>query len=131
MRTGAQGLRLSEIPKLSENLRELSRLGIVDRAGRSALRRWVEDIGPVFDECKFLAAWVSQGRRVGQSTMFTTIRSRGVGSNDLYDEDVVRVPDSNALAVIDPFISLARRGSWAGIKQAEIGQSPPADESLE
>ena len=37
-RTGAQGLRLPEIPQLPQKLRELSRLGPVDRAGRKALR---------------------------------------------------------------------------------------------
>ena len=55
-RSGAQGLRLSEIPQLPQNLRELSRLGAADRAGRTAIRRWVEDHGPVFDEVGFLAA---------------------------------------------------------------------------
>lgn len=42
-RAGAQGLRLSEIPQLPQQLRELSRLGDVDRAGRKALRKWAKD----------------------------------------------------------------------------------------
>jgi hypothetical protein len=33
-RRGAQGLRLSEIPQLPQQLRELSRLASLDRAGR-------------------------------------------------------------------------------------------------
>ncbi len=41
-RAGAQGLRLSEIPQLPQQLRELSRLSTVDRAGRKALRQWAE-----------------------------------------------------------------------------------------
>ena len=44
-RTGAQGLRLPEIPQLPQKLRELSRLGPVDRAGRKALREWAEGCG--------------------------------------------------------------------------------------
>ena len=36
-RAGAQGLRLSEIPQLPQQLREMSRLGVVDRASRKAL----------------------------------------------------------------------------------------------
>lgn len=36
-RAGAQGLRLSEIPQLPQQLRELSRLSVVDRAGRRTL----------------------------------------------------------------------------------------------
>ena len=36
-RTGAQGLRLPEIPQLPQQLRELSCLGVVDRASRKAL----------------------------------------------------------------------------------------------
>jgi hypothetical protein len=47
-RAGAQGLRLSEIPQLPQNLRELSRLGALDRAARTRLRRWVESNGPIF-----------------------------------------------------------------------------------
>jgi len=41
-RAGAQGLRLSEIPQLPQQIRELSRLALVDRAGRKTLRRWAE-----------------------------------------------------------------------------------------
>ena len=44
-RAGAQGLRLSEIPQLPQQLRELSRLSSVDRAGRRALRKWAQEQG--------------------------------------------------------------------------------------
>ncbi len=64
-RAGAQGLRLSEIPQLPRNLAGLSRLEIVDRAGRKALRKWVEDCGYVVDEAVFLRQWENQGRRGG------------------------------------------------------------------
>ena len=231
-RSGAQGLRLSEIPELPKNLRELSRLATVDRAGRTILRRWVEDQGPVFDESDFKAAWNAQGQRGGaehhvyhdqdqgrwfkrlyygvnlstlgeyfdrmrlHSVIFSetayrlegfTINAKskalapvvsqphvevdilrppvskgetdelmagmgfapvqlyhndvlddgyfaylhpitGVLAHDLHDENVVRVPESEALAVIDPYISLARRGSWAAFKLEEIGLPPPSDE---
>jgi hypothetical protein len=44
-RAGTQGLRLSEIPQLPQQLRELSRLSSVDRAGRRALRKWAQEQG--------------------------------------------------------------------------------------
>jgi len=231
-RAGAQGLRLSEIPQLPQNLRELSRLGVADRVGRTALRRWVEGHGPVFDEDAFLAAWNAQGRLGGaehhvyhdqeksrwfkrlyhgvnhstlgdyfdrmrlHSALFPetayrlegfTINAKskalapvvsqphvevdttrppvskgetdelmaamgfapvqlyhngvlddgyfaylhpatGVLAHDLHDENVVRLPDADDLAVIDPFISLARAGTWAALKLAEIGLPPPPDD---
>ncbi len=34
------------------------------------------------------------------------------------------------LAVIDPYISLGRRGTWAALKLAEVGISCPADDPL-
>lgn len=46
-RAGSQGLRLSEIPQLPQQLRELTRLAPLDRAGRKALRIWAEDHGHV------------------------------------------------------------------------------------
>lgn len=232
-REGAQGLRLSEIPKLPENIRELSRLRAVDQAGRKALRIWVEQHGVIFDESAFLTSWKQQGKRGGaehhvyhdqdkgrwfkrlyhsinHSTLGDyfdrmllhgvifpetayrlegfTINAKskelapvvsqphvevdisrppvtkeetdellagmgfapvqlyhngilddgyfaylhpfaGVLAHDLHDENVVRVPGSDALAVIDPFISLARRGTWAAFKLEEIGFPPPPDES--
>lgn len=64
-RAGAQGLRLSEIPQLAQQLRELSRLGPVDRAGRKALRNWAEEHGHVFDANGFLQHWSAQGPRGG------------------------------------------------------------------
>lgn len=233
-RAGAQGLRLSEIPQLPQQLRELSRLGPVDRAGRKALRQWAENHGHVFDEDHFLQLWNAQGRRggaehqvyydpeagrwfkrlyhgVNSSTLgdylvrmrlhavlfpetayrmegFTinpkskelapvvsqphvevdTIRPlvakfetddlmaamgfapvqlmhdgvlddgyfaylhpvTGVLAHDLHDENVVRLPETEVLAVIDPYISLARRGTWAAIKLAEVGYPTPPDDPL-
>jgi hypothetical protein len=38
------------------------------------------------------------------------------------------MPNTEAIAVIDPFISLARRGTWAAIKLAEIGLAPPPED---
>jgi len=98
-RTGAQGLRRSESPPLAQQLRELSRLSAVDRAGRKALRKWAIESGQVLDESD-------------------------------HDENVVRLPETGELAVIDPYISLARRGTWAAIKLAEIGFPTPDDDPL-
>ena len=56
----------------------------------------------------------------------------GVLAHDLHDENVVRIPESNTLAVIDPCLSLARLGTWAAIKIAELGwPTPPDDQSPE
>lgn len=52
----------------------------------------------------------------------------GVLTHDLHDQNVVRIPESGALAVIDPYISLARLGTWAAIKLAEVGFPTPPDE---
>jgi hypothetical protein len=52
----------------------------------------------------------------------------GILAHDLHDENVVRMPGTNELAVIDPCISLVRRGTWAAIKLAEIGYPPPDDD---
>ncbi len=60
-RTGAQGLRLSEIPQLPQSIPELSRLGAVDRTARSHLRHWVDSHGPIFEESTFIQAWEAQG----------------------------------------------------------------------
>jgi hypothetical protein len=235
-RAGAQGLRLSEIPQLPQQLRELSRLGIVDRAGRKALRKWAEGSGHLIDEERFLRLWKAQGNRggaehqvyhdqdsgrwfkrlyhgVNSSTLgdyLTRMRLHavlfpetayrlegftinpkskelapvvsqphvevdtthplvaksetddlmatmgfapvqlihdgilddgyfaylhpvtGVLAHDLHDENVVRLPETGDLAVIDPYISLARRGTWAAIKLAEVGYpTPPDDQSPE
>jgi hypothetical protein len=51
----------------------------------------------------------------------------GVLAHDLHDENVVRLPETDALAVIDPYISLARLGTWAAIKLAEVGYPTPPD----
>ena len=234
-RAGAQGLRLSEIPQLPQQLRELSRLSAVDRAGRRTLRKWVEDTGRIVDEGAFLRRWQAQRERggaehqvyhdeesgrwfkrlyhgVNQSTLgdylvrmrlhavlfpetayrlegFTiNPRSRelapvvsqphvevdmtrplvskgetdallaimgfapvellhdgiadggyyaylhpvtGLLAHDLHDENVVRLPGTDGLAVIDPYISPARRGTWAAIKLAEAGLAPPPDDPPE
>ncbi len=231
-RAGTQGLRLSEIPQLPQQLRELSRLSAVDRAGRKALRKWAMETGLVLDEAEFLGHWKDQGKPggaehqvyhdkasnrwfkrlyhgVNSSTLgdylvrmrlhavlfpesayrlegFTlnpknkelapvvsqphievdTTRSpvtqaetldlmaamgfapvqlmhdgilddgyyaylhpvTGVLAHDLHDENVVRIPDTGELAVIDPYISLARRGTWAALKLAEIGHPIPPDD---
>ncbi|PAW71383.1 MAG: hypothetical protein B9S30_00990 [Verrucomicrobiia bacterium Tous-C5FEB] len=231
-RTGAQGLRLSEIPQLPRNIRELSRLGAADRAGRKALRKWAEAGGHVFDEATFFRNWEEQGKRGGaehqvfhdqesgrwfkrlyhgvnhstlgdylvrmrlhavlfpetayrlegftinaKSKELATVVSQphievdttrplvtkaetddlmagmgfapvqlihngvqddgyfaylnpvsGVLAHDLHDENVVRIPGTEELAVIDPYISLARAGTWTAIKLAEIGFPPPPDD---
>jgi hypothetical protein len=43
-RAGTQGLRLSEIPELPQSIPELSRLGAVDRAALSGLRRHISSL---------------------------------------------------------------------------------------
>jgi len=56
----------------------------------------------------------------------------GVLAHDLHDENVVHLPESDALVVIDPYISLARRGTWAAMKLAEVGfPIPPDDPGME
>jgi len=233
-RAGAQGLRLSEIPQLPQQLRELSRLAPVDRAGRISLRKWAEESGQVIEEVGFLQRWNEQGKRGGaehqvyydpdvgrwfkrlyhgvnastlgdylvrmrlHGVLFPetayrlegfTINPRnrelapvvsqphvevntglplvtksetddlmammgfapvqlmhggirddgyfaylhpvtGVLAHDLHDENVVRIPETEALAVIDPYISLARAGTWAAIKLAEVGYPTPPDDPL-
>ena len=54
----------------------------------------------------------------------------GVLVHDLHDENVVRMRQTGELAVIDPYISLARRGTWAALKLAEVSISCPADDPL-
>lgn len=231
-RAGAQGLRLSEIPQLPQQLRELSRLSSVDRAGRSTLRKLAQEQDLVFDETRFFQRWEIQGKRggvehqvyydaetgrwfkrlyhgVNSSTLgdylgrmrlhavlfpetgyrlegftinaknkelapvvsqphveidtsrplvtkletddlmasmgFASVQLMhegirddgyyaylhpvtGVLAHDLHDENVVRIPETDALAVIDPYISLARIGTWAALKLAEIGYPIPPDD---
>ena len=55
----------------------------------------------------------------------------GVLVFDLHDENVIRLQETAHLVVIDPFICLARKGSWAAIKLAEIGLPTPPDDPLE
>ena len=38
--------------------------------------------------------------------------------------------ETDELVVIDPFICLARRGTWASLKLAEIGMPEPPDDLL-
>jgi hypothetical protein len=52
----------------------------------------------------------------------------GVLAHDLHDENVVRIPEMENVAVIDPYISLARRGTWAALKLEEVGFPTPADD---
>lgn len=54
----------------------------------------------------------------------------GILAHDLHDENVVRLPEAAGLAVIDPYISLARPGTWAAFKLAEVGFPLPPDDSL-
>lgn len=231
-RAGAQGLRLSEIPQLPQQLRELSRLASVDRAGRRSLRKWAEAQGRLIDETLFFQRWETQGKRGGaehqvyydpeagrwykrlyhgvnsstlgdyllrmrlHAVLFSETAYRlegftvnpknknlapvvsqphvevdttrplitkaetddlmatmgfapvqlvhdgirddgyyaylhpvtGVLAHDLHDENVVHIPETEDLAVIDPYISLARRGTWAAIKLAEVGFPTPPDD---
>jgi len=131
-RTGAQGLRLPEIPQLPQQLRELSRLSVTDRAGRKALRIWAEGNSGVFDEALFFARWNGQGKRGGAEHQVYFDQElhpvTGVLAHDLHDENVVHLPESDALVVIDPYISLARRGTWAAMKLAEVGFPIPPDD---
>ncbi len=53
----------------------------------------------------------------------------GILAHDLHDENVVRLDGTDELAVIDPYISLVRQGTWAAIKLAEVGYPPPPDDS--
>ena len=111
-RAGAQGLRLSEIPQLPQQLRELSRLGVVDRAGRKSLRKLMHD-------------------GVRDDGYFAYLHPvTGVLAHDLHDENVVRLYGTDEPAVIDPYISLVRKGSWAAIKLAEVGFPTPPDDSF-
>jgi hypothetical protein len=55
----------------------------------------------------------------------------GLLAHDLHDENVVRLPDSDGLAVIDPYLSLARLGTWAALKLAEVGFPTPPDDALD
>ena len=54
----------------------------------------------------------------------------GVLAHDLHDENVVRMKATGELAVIDPYISLARRGTWAAMKLAEVHLAFPPDDPL-
>ena len=49
----------------------------------------------------------------------------GILAHDLHDENVVRLPNTVGLAVIDPYISLARPGTWAALKLTEVGFALP------
>lgn len=147
-RQGAQGIRLSEAPQLARSIPELSRLGAVDHAARTHLRRWVEAHGPVYEESRFVAAWEAQDRRGGaehhvhhdqeegrwfkrlhRSLHYTTLGDY-FDRMRLHDENVVRLEGTDALVVIDPFICLARRGTWAALKLSEIGLPEPPDDLL-
>lgn len=117
-REGAQGLRFSEVPQLARSIPELSRLGAMDRVARTHLRRWVETHGSIYEESRFVAGWEAQDRRGGAEHHL------------LHDENVVRLEGTDDLVVIDPFICLARRGTWAALKLSEIGLPEPPDDLL-
>lgn len=233
-RSGAQGVRLSQVPQLPESVAQLSRLSGVDQAGRRAIRSWIEAEGTFHIEDEFLARWEAQGRiggvehqvyfeessgrwykRLYRCVLGSTLgdyldrmllhaavfpetayrlegftlnaRSRqiaplisqrhvsvdtdrppvstgetralmaeigfdpvqlrhdgvvddgyfafyhpsfGILVHDLHDENVVRMQGTGELAVIDPYLSLARRGTWAAVKLAEIGIKTPPDDPL-
>jgi hypothetical protein len=224
-RAGAQGLPLSQIPQLPQSLRELSRLGPSDLAGRKHLRLWAEQNGAAQDGTAFDRKWRAQGELHGaehqvyhdesvgrwfkrfyhgvnsstlgdylsrmrlHAVLFPATAYRlegflinpknkelsplvsqphievdttrppvsreettaamsslgfeplqlkhngilddgyyayyhaptGVLAHDLHDENVVRMAHTGELAVIDPYISLARAGTWAALKLAEMG----------
>ena len=224
-RAGSQGLQLSEIPELPQSLIQLSRLRVIDKAGRAKLRDWAEGCGRIFDEASFLSRWRNQGgiggaehqvfydedtgrwfkrlyaslngstlgdyidRMILHAALFPetayrlegfTVNSKskviaplisqphvsvdideapvskdetsdlmaeigfypiqlrfegilddgyfgyyhrevGILVHDLHDENVVRMSTTGELAIIDPFISVAREGTWAGIKLGEVG----------
>jgi hypothetical protein len=52
----------------------------------------------------------------------------GVLAHDIHDENVVHIPECEDLAIIDPYISVARRGTWAALKLAETGHLIPRDD---
>jgi hypothetical protein len=56
----------------------------------------------------------------------------GVLSHNLHDENEVPMPEAEDFAVIAPYISLARSGTLAALKLAEVGfETPPDDRSAE
>jgi len=60
-RAGAQGIPVSQVPKLPRSRIELSRLRPLDRAGRRSLRAWAETHHAIFDSERFLSSWETQG----------------------------------------------------------------------
>lgn len=54
----------------------------------------------------------------------------GILAHDLHDENVVRMDPGGELAVIDPYLSLDRKGTWAAMKPAEIGIDGLADDPV-
>jgi len=109
------------------------------------------DRGHVFGDDRFLRNWTEQGKRGGAehhvyydpgSGRWFKRLYRGVNSSTL-GEYLVRMrlhavlfPETayrlEGFTIIDPYISLARRGTWAAIKLAEIGfPTPPDDPPVE
>jgi hypothetical protein len=233
-RAGAQGLPLPQVPQLPQSLVQLTRLTVLDFAGRKHLRRWAATHGHTCDEAEFQRRWQEQGRlggaehhvyydeatdrwwkrfyfSINSSTLgeyfqrmrlhaalfpSTAYRLEGFAINpkskalapivsqphiavditappvsrgevsaamallgctplqlryegivddgyfayyhapsgilvyDLHDENVVRMRLTGELAVIDPFISLARQGTWAALKLAEVGIGVPPDDPV-
>ncbi len=96
--------------------------------------KWAEDHGNVIDQTVFFQRWEAQGKRGGaehQVYYFAYLHPvTGVLAHDIHDENVVRIPETEDLAVIDPYISLARLGTWAAIKLAEVGFPTPPDDPI-
>jgi len=66
-RAGAQGLRLSEVPILPQSVAQLSRLGVMDKAGRAALWAWIQAPRVVLPGAKLkstedMEAWLQEVR---------------------------------------------------------------------
>jgi hypothetical protein len=95
---------------------------------RSDLRHWVDSHGPIFEESTLIQAWEAQGQRGGAEHHVHPVS--GVLAFDLHEENVVRLEGSDELVVIDPFICLARRGTWASLKLAEIELPEPPDDQF-
>lgn len=136
-RAGAQGLPLPEIPQLPHSVVQLSRLRASDLAGEKHLRLWAEKHDASLPGAAFDTPWQAQGRLGGaehhvhhDEATGRWFAATGVLVHDLHDENVVRMARTHELAIIDPDISLARRGTWAALKLAEVGISFPADDPL-
>jgi len=66
-------------------------------------------------------------RKVNDAPLWPSLTRQAL---DLHDENVVRMEGTGELAVIDPYLSLARKGTWAAVKLAEVGITFPEDDPL-